>query len=132
MKVNIAHDDEQAHASDFDLIIKDTIQWIRHLHSNNRIVTMLEKQGINKDDALVLISTLRAEMSKSINSIGYKNTAFGFLWFFVGSFITLLGYSAMSHNGGGRFTLFWGAILYGGIKFIFGVSQLIHARLIRN
>jgi len=54
---------------------------------------------------------------------GSRNMAIGGVTFVLGSLITLATFSAA--QGGGRFILAWGAILFGGGQFLVGVVQFL-------
>lgn len=53
---------------------------------------------------------------------GKKNMIFGLLWFFGGGIATLLGFTAAS-NSGGRYYIFYGAVIAGIAQFFTGLSQ---------
>jgi hypothetical protein len=57
-------------------------------------------------------------------AIGARNMGVGALLFVVGSAITFFSYEAASSSShGGPFILAWGAIIFGGIRFVMGVVQ---------
>jgi hypothetical protein len=61
---------------------------------------------------------------------GSKHMAIGGLVFVVGCVVTLVTFSAA--QGGGRFLFAWGAILFGAVQFLYGVSQRGSATKERN
>lgn len=51
-----------------------------------------------------------------------KNMLYGALWCIGGTIATVIGYiNASSGHGGGRYMVFWGAIVFGGIQFLRGL-----------
>jgi hypothetical protein len=61
---------------------------------------------------------------------GSKHMAIGGLIFLAGCAVTLVTLAAA--DGGGRFVLAWGAILFGAIQFFYGVSQRGSSKRERN
>ena len=57
---------------------------------------------------------------------GGKNMLYGALWCIGGTMVTLATYSAA--QGGGRYLVAWGAILFGAIQFLIGAGQAIGGR----
>ena len=54
---------------------------------------------------------------------GTRNLAIGGTVFVVGSFVTVATYSAA--QGGGRYVVAWGAMLFGGVQFLLGLVQFL-------
>lgn len=58
-------------------------------------------------------------------SAAKRHMIFGGMIFVVGLVITFGSYAAASEsNGGGRFVMAWGAILFGAIRFLYGLVKL--------
>lgn len=55
-----------------------------------------------------------------------RKMIFGALWAIGGTVATVIGYSAAS--GGGKYIVFWGAILFGAVDFIAGLSAYIGSK----
>ena len=63
------------------------------------------------------------ERSQATREAGQRNMIVGALWCFGGIAVTTLTHQAAMNDGGGRYTIAWGAILFGGIQFLRGLSQ---------
>jgi hypothetical protein len=53
---------------------------------------------------------------------GLKNMLIGGLIACVGALLTYIGYNEAGH-GGGKYVIWWGAVVYGGIQFFRGLAQ---------
>lgn len=86
------------------------------------IERQLAEKGLDADSAKVVVENLikakgRAEYDSSI-----KNMIYGALWCIGGWAVTAATYSAAANaNGGGKYVVAWGAILFGGIQFLGGL-----------
>jgi hypothetical protein len=59
--------------------------------------------------------------AQALREAGNKNMLYGALWFFGGLIVTLLTFTAA--QGGGRYVIAWGAVVFGAIQFMRGYSQ---------
>lgn len=58
-------------------------------------------------------------------SAAKRSMLFGGIMFVVGLVITVGSYTAASDgNGGGRYVVAWGAMIFGGIRFFYGLAKL--------
>ena len=82
----------------------------------------LVEKGLDEDSAKIVVANLikarvRAEYDSSV-----KNMIYGALWCIGGSAVTAATYSAAANaNGGGKYVVAWGAILFGGFQFLGGL-----------
>jgi hypothetical protein len=64
---------------------------------------------------------LSKQESQTLREIGQKNMLYGALWFLGGLVVTLLTFTAA--QGGGRYVIAWGAVVFGAIQFMRGYVQ---------
>ena len=83
----------------------------------------LIKSGLTPADADYVINELNNYYKQEERKAGKKNMLYGALWCIGGIIVTVMTYQAAA--GGGTYVVAWGAILYGGIQFIKGVSQML-------
>ena len=86
------------------------------------VQSMLVEKGLDHESARTVVSNLTRLRSEAIRKEANKNMGYGALWCIGGIVVTVGTYSAAS--GDGRFMIAWGAILFGGIQFFRGLSQL--------
>jgi hypothetical protein len=65
-------------------------------------------------------------VSASNSSASVRKMFFGALWAIGGTFATVLSYN--STGGGGKYFIFWGAILFGAIDFLVGLNGWISGK----
>jgi hypothetical protein len=78
-----------------------------------------ETSAIDEIRADVPVNALEAQ---ALREAGNKNMFFGALWFLGGLIVTVLTFTAA--QGGGRYVIAWGAVVFGAIQFIRGFSQV--------
>ena len=66
----------------------------------------------------------KAGQKRRRNSWASNQMAIGFFVCLVGTLITFATYTAATSAGGGRYVIAWGAILFGAIQFLIGLSSL--------
>ena len=81
----------------------------------------LIENGLNSEDADVVINNLQNQYNKEKKEAGNKNMLYGALWCVGGILVTVLTYSAASN--GGTYVVAWGAVIFGAIQFFKGVFQ---------
>src|SRR5215216_16135 len=64
--------------------------------------------------------------SSSDSSAALRKMFFGALWAIGGTIATVIGYN--SAGGGGKYIVFWGAILFGAVDFFVGLSGWISSK----
>lgn len=100
-------------------------QWANTNISKEALVGLLIKKGMSKSGANALATTIIQGQEPIFDSMddsdndGAKDMLIGALWFIGGSVLTAIGYSSASN--GGTYTIFWGAIVWGGIQFFKGL-----------
>ena len=80
---------------------------------------VLVENGLNSEDADVVINNLQNQYNKEKKEAGNKNILYGALWCVGGILVTVLTYSAASN--GGTYVVAWGAVIFGAIQFFKGV-----------
>ncbi|WP_448698693.1 hypothetical protein ACFGVR_17695 [Mucilaginibacter sp. AW1-3] len=78
------------------------------------IKNALLERGMNEQDADVIIENIEGQITDARRKKAQKDMLYGALWCIGGTALTLanIGY------------IFWGAIIFGGIQFFRGVSNL--------
>jgi hypothetical protein len=80
----------------------------------------LMARGVDEQQATTIIDNVESEIAEAHKAKANKDMLWGAVWCVGGIIVTAATYSAAS-NGGGRYFVAWGAILFGGIQFIKGV-----------
>jgi hypothetical protein len=78
----------------------------------------LIKNGLDSESATVVINNLQLQIKQAKKDGAAQNMFYGVVCFVIGIAITL-GTMAMA-NDGGTYVLAWGAILFGGLQFLYG------------
>ena len=81
----------------------------------------LIENGLNPEEADVVINNLQNQYNKEKKEAGNKNMMYGALWCVGGILVTVLTYSAASD--GGTYVIAWGAVIFGAIQFFKGLYQ---------
>jgi len=95
---------------------------INEKQSATKTVDALVAHGVNAEDALVVVANIEQQLRTAKKSNGGKHMLYGALWCIGGTIFTAISYSAASESGG-TFVLAWGAILFGGIQFLYGLFE---------
>ena len=77
--------------------------------------------GMDEASARILTNNLDNQYLAAKRAKGKKNMIYGTLWCVGGAIITVVSFS--SSSGGGRYFITWGAIVFGAIQFILGLTQ---------
>ncbi len=100
---------------------------LRAGRSEDEVEDALVEKGIERNTAMVVVRKLtsaRASTEKSNDrDKGFSDMMIGGLIAGVGIVITAITYSAAS-EGGGRYVIAWGAIIFGAIRFFRGLSRM--------
>lgn len=88
---------------------------------NDETRRLLMERGLAVEDADRVIAELRAQWRQVEIKAGNKNMLYGALWFAGGAAVTIGSY--MAAEDGGRYVLAWGAVIFGAIQFLKGLSQ---------
>jgi hypothetical protein len=87
-----------------------------------KIQELLQEKGLDPELAEAIVSKVSAMHRQAKREAANKNMLYGALWCIGGTVVTVASFSAAS--GGGRYVVAWGAIVFGGIQFFRGLSQL--------
>ena len=74
-----------------------------------------ERTAAAAQEIYEVIAYIRSRAAEA-KSAAMSSALRGLAWLGGGSLISLLGYISAVSSGGGRYTIFWGAILFGGIQ----------------
>jgi uncharacterized protein YaaW (UPF0174 family) len=83
----------------------------------------LQAHGLDATTAHTVVQNLSSARSKALREHGRKNMIVGGLWCGGGTAVTVL--TLQAAQGGGTYVVAWGAILFGAIQFLRGLSQFI-------
>lgn len=89
--------------------------------SDQQVIERLMEKGLDAESAQIVVTNLGEARSKAVQSAGTKNMIYGALWCIGGIVVTAVTYN--SAQGGGKYVVAWGAILFGAIQFIGGLVQ---------
>jgi len=91
---------------------------INEKQSATETVHALVAQGLNAENASIMVANIEQEIRTAKKSHGGRQMIYGALWFIGGTVLTL---ASLGSDGGG--ILFWGAILFGAIQFLYGMFE---------
>jgi len=89
--------------------------------SATETVHALIDQGLSTETASIVVANIEQQINAVKKSSGSKNMIWGAIWCIGGTVVTVATFSAAAE--GGRFVLAWGAILFGGIQFLYGLAE---------
>jgi hypothetical protein len=87
----------------------------------HQIEQKLVERGLSPETAGTVIRELKQAIVNANQQAGRKNMLHGALWCGGGTLVTVV--TLAMAEGGGKFFLAWGAIVFGGIQFIRGAMQ---------
>jgi len=96
-----------------------TQQMVVNKVSSFDTMTMLGERGVDTDTAFAAIEKVENNLKGVDRKAGRKDMLWGAIWFIGGLTVTLVTYSDAS-QGGGRYTVAYGAIIFGLIQLIRG------------
>lgn len=93
--------------------------------NNNDVAEMLKNSGLGLTDAAAvqMVTKLKRDLAQNKVDRANKDIKAGALWCVGGLIVTVLSYSAVSESGGSYFVC-WGAVIFGGIQLIRGLSAI--------
>jgi hypothetical protein len=91
--------------------------------STSGIARELADRGLDPETATVVVRRLEQAQSEANRQAGQRNMIIGAIVCCVGVAITALTFRSAANNGGGQIAFAWGAILFGAIQFLRGLSQ---------
>lgn len=116
--------DEIAFNSEQEMLQFVREQMITKKVSSFDTMTMLTQRGVDTDTAFAAIEKVENQLKGVDIKAGRKDMIWGALWFIGGSLVTLITYSnASSSPSGGRYTVAYGAIIFGLIQFFRGAMK---------
>lgn len=90
--------------------------------TNADLLTGLTARGVNASTANIMISSIK-KMALALRKKTYRQIAWGSFLFVVGCFITFGSYASAA-EGGGRYLIMYGPILFGGARSLRGLMNL--------
>ena len=87
----------------------------------------LLSKGLPMESARTIVGELVQLKSQTMRSAGFKNMLWGAVWCIGGLVVTVVSFGMANGNGGGRYVVAWGAVIFGGIQFVRGVYQVATA-----
>jgi len=96
-----------------------TQQMVINKVSSFDTMTMLGERGVDTDTAFAAIEKVENNLKGVDRKAGRKDMLWGAIWFIGGLTVTLVTYSDAS-QGGGRYTVAYGAIIFGLIQLVRG------------
>jgi hypothetical protein len=106
--------------SDFALAAHQMNQGV----SRTQVETSLTERGLSAETAATVANTVEQNRVEALRGRAQKSMTYGLLWCIGGIAVTAYTYRFAAGNGGGRYVIAWGAILFGGIQFLRGLAQL--------
>ena len=100
-------------------IYAEAAQLMKQGVSNFKIEQHLTQRGVPAGDARTVVIQLQQMRSKAYRDEGIKQAAIGAVICIIGIAVTVGTYSAAS--GGGTYVVAWGAIIFGGWRFLRGL-----------
>jgi hypothetical protein len=85
----------------------------------------LKEMGFDKNVATEIIEAIKLQVLKVKKRQGRKNMLIGAVVTVIGIIVTIFTYMLASENGGGRFIIAWGAVIFGIGQFIRGFLQAV-------
>ncbi|ADB18859.1 hypothetical protein Psta_4211 [Pirellula staleyi DSM 6068] len=90
------------------------------------IYQTLLSRGVDSAQAGQVASEMMEAKLEAIRSQGWRDAIWGAVWCFGGLAVTAFSY--MAAQGGGRYVLAWGAVIFGGIQMMRGLYNVVTAR----
>lgn len=81
----------------------------------------LVDKGMPEEVAGKIVDEVELQIAQAKKERANKDMLYGSLWFIGGVIVTAVSYSAA--GGGGRYVITWGAIIFGAVQFIRGLSN---------
>ena len=81
----------------------------------------LVEQGYDSEVVSAVCAQIKEEIKEAKRNQAGKEIGWGLLWAIGGTLLTLIGYNAAETNGGGKYIVFSGAIVYGCYRLIRGL-----------
>ncbi len=111
------------------VVYEEAARMLQAGHSPTVVEANLRSRGLDPESARRVVTDLiqvRAETRAAAPRAGGKHMLIGGLWCVGGAAVTFFTYQAAS--GGGTYVVAWGAILFGGLEFLYGLFQFMTGR----
>ncbi|KOS05532.1 hypothetical protein AM493_05410 [Flavobacterium akiainvivens] len=89
------------------------------------VTTALMNLGMPESEAAIMAESVETEVANAYKAKANKDMLWGAVWCVGGIIVTAATYSAAS--GGGKYVVAWGAILFGGTRFVRGLMASMKA-----
>lgn len=118
---------EKQPASNDDEAVASVYQYAANLLINQKlepgdVIDSLVKQGLSQETATIVVQNLEDQINTARRSKAKKDMLYGGLWLVGGAIVTLV--TIANASGGGSYVVTWGAIIFGGVQFFRGLSNL--------
>ncbi len=90
----------------------------------SEIQKSLNRQGLDAKEAARVVGELKQVKAQALKVAAQKNMFYGAFWCIGGFAVTVVTHQTAADMGGGRFIIAWGAILFGALQFLRGLTQL--------
>lgn len=116
------HSSESTEDQVVEQVYRYTAQQLNAGVSPSQVIQELVAGGLPKEDATTVVRQMRQAQSKAKQEAGRKNMLYGALWCIGGLAVTFFSYQSAT-NGGGKYVIAWGAVIFGAIQFFQGLGQ---------
>ena len=89
--------------------------------AKDHVRKVLSGKGLNQEEVNTIMGTLIRLEREAINKSANRNIIIGGVIMVIGIVVTAGSY--MMAEGGGRYVIAWGAVIFGGIQFLRGMGQ---------
>jgi hypothetical protein len=90
----------------------------------SEIQASLTRRGLDAEAAATVVDQLRQAKSRARQVAAKRYMFYGAFWCVGGIAVTVLSYQFAAGMGGGTFVIAWGAVLFGAIQFLRGLTRL--------
>jgi hypothetical protein len=112
---------EQSPEQLLDTIYRHVAERMQNGATAAEVEKELLDMGLEAETAATIVANIKQAITKVKVDAGRKNMLYGALWCIGGLIVTVISYQAA--EGGGKYVLAWGAILFGAIQFFRGLAQ---------
>ncbi len=95
--------------------------FINEKMSEKKVKKNLVEQGLDEESALIVIENLKKQIIDAQKEKSKKNMQYGALWCIGGLLVTAISY--FEAGSGGSYMFAWGAIIFGAIQFLRGLTN---------
>ena len=106
-------------------IVNYALQMLRDGKSRDEIEAALLEKGVPKDFVQHVVGELWQARSNAVRRLGRKHMGIGAAWCIGGAVVTWATMAAAQN--GGTYVVAWGAIIFGGLEFLWGLWKTLTA-----